>query len=265
MADQWYYAQEGQQQGPVSQEQLKELASSGQLKPSNTVWKQGMAQWAKAGQVSGLFPASDPAQPPPTPSTPPQNTSDVKRRRFSVNSFSPSAFFAGRPMAAAGLILVLLARGCDVLAKRGFESTVAQAKVAKAKFNDPWTRQTSEIKRKIAALEEKENPTPADTKEIQDARKSLTDVEKAQAKRVATFEGTTLQDALNAATYAESDYLAGTYWREMLFLFGGIVLALGLLMVSRVAEGAERWVALTMLAIITASLFISNVSVGVSR
>ena len=169
-------------------------------------------------------------------------------------------------MVAAGLVLVLLARGCDVLSKRGVDSAIAQAKVAQAQFEDPWTKQVSETERKIATLEEKETPTPADTKEIQDARTSLRDVGKAKQKAFRTFQATTLRDVTIAARDAESAYLISGYWREMLFVFGAIFLALGLLMVSWVAEGAERWVSLTMLAIITVSLFISNVSVGwVSR
>ncbi|MGD0897003.1 MAG: GYF domain-containing protein [Thermoguttaceae bacterium] len=69
MADQWYYAQKGQRQGPVSEEQLKELASTGQLKPNDKVWKQGMAQWAKAIEV---FPPAVPAPPvSPDPNVPP--------------------------------------------------------------------------------------------------------------------------------------------------------------------------------------------------
>ncbi len=41
----WYYAQDGQQCGPVSNEQLEELARSGKLLPTNLVWRHGMAQW----------------------------------------------------------------------------------------------------------------------------------------------------------------------------------------------------------------------------
>jgi hypothetical protein len=65
MADQWYYVQQGQRQGPVAEEELKQLASSGQLKPTDKVWKQGMAVWTEASQVDGLIPPPDPSQPPP--------------------------------------------------------------------------------------------------------------------------------------------------------------------------------------------------------
>jgi lysozyme family protein len=161
-------------------------------------------------------------------------------------------------MLAAGLVLALLARGCDLLAKRSTDSATAQARVAQAQFDDPWTKQVSETQSRIAALEEKENPTPADTKEIQDARASLRDLEKAKQKALRSFQNGTLRDVTVAARDAESAYLIGAYWREMFFVFGAVVLALGLLMVSWVAEGAERWVSLMMLAIITVSLFLGS-------
>jgi hypothetical protein len=68
---QWHYSKDGHQQGPVSAEQLKQLASSGQLQPTDLVWKEGMAQWAEAGRVKGLFPVAAVATscPPPIPAT----------------------------------------------------------------------------------------------------------------------------------------------------------------------------------------------------
>ena len=55
MANQWYYTRNGQQMGPVAFELLKQLASSGQLAPTDLVWMEGMAQWTEAGKVADLF------------------------------------------------------------------------------------------------------------------------------------------------------------------------------------------------------------------
>lgn len=55
MADQWYYFRHGQQKGPVTEDQLRHLASFGQLKPTDFVWKEGMASWTAASEISGLF------------------------------------------------------------------------------------------------------------------------------------------------------------------------------------------------------------------
>jgi hypothetical protein len=67
MAEQWYYAQQGQRQGPVDEEQLKQLAASGQLKPRDLIWKKGMAAWQAASAVEGLVPKPSEPEPPPIP------------------------------------------------------------------------------------------------------------------------------------------------------------------------------------------------------
>jgi DNA-binding CsgD family transcriptional regulator len=70
MADQWYYTQQGQRQGPVAEEQFKSLAAAGKLKPTDKVWKQGMASWGPATGVEGLFPFRVSGEPPPLPTDP---------------------------------------------------------------------------------------------------------------------------------------------------------------------------------------------------
>ncbi len=61
MAGVWYYTQNGQQMGPVSDDDLRRLAGSGALKPTELVWKEGMANWTSAASVRGLFPQRTPA------------------------------------------------------------------------------------------------------------------------------------------------------------------------------------------------------------
>jgi len=56
---QWYYAVNGQQQGPVEWETLVSLAREGKVKPSDLVWNSTMgSEWTKASTVSGLFDAA---------------------------------------------------------------------------------------------------------------------------------------------------------------------------------------------------------------
>jgi hypothetical protein len=56
MADVWFYAHNGQQAGPVSAEELEELAQDGRLLRTDLVWKEGLPQWVQAKTVTGLFP-----------------------------------------------------------------------------------------------------------------------------------------------------------------------------------------------------------------
>jgi hypothetical protein len=55
MADVWYYAQNGEQTGPVSAEHLQQLARSGRIRAADLVWREGLPQWIQASTVNGLF------------------------------------------------------------------------------------------------------------------------------------------------------------------------------------------------------------------
>lgn len=74
--DEWYYANGNEQAGPVSEDRLKQLFSSGQLQLSNLIWKEGMADWAAASTL----PAFRPSTPPNLPRT--AATTQVKLRVF---------------------------------------------------------------------------------------------------------------------------------------------------------------------------------------
>ena len=65
MADKWYYANEHEKLGPFSSAQLKELATIGQLVPTQIVWKEGIEKGALAAKVKNLFPAAQGESPPP--------------------------------------------------------------------------------------------------------------------------------------------------------------------------------------------------------
>jgi hypothetical protein len=65
MANEWYYTLNGEQQpAPASAAQLKQLATNGVLQPTDLVWQEGMANWAPASSVKGLFGARGAADPP---------------------------------------------------------------------------------------------------------------------------------------------------------------------------------------------------------
>jgi membrane protease subunit (stomatin/prohibitin family) len=66
-ASSYHVAVDGQQAGPYDMQTLQQQASQGTLTRDSLVWKQGMAQWSKAGEVSELqsiFPAAPPPLPP---------------------------------------------------------------------------------------------------------------------------------------------------------------------------------------------------------
>ena len=61
----WYYAVSGsaEKQGPIPEEQLRVLISSGELHPNDLVWTDGMANWTALAQVPGLQNAADTGAP----------------------------------------------------------------------------------------------------------------------------------------------------------------------------------------------------------
>jgi hypothetical protein len=56
MANQsWFFASNGQQQGPYPEAQFRDLIARGAVNAQTLVWSEGMAGWQKAGEVPGLM------------------------------------------------------------------------------------------------------------------------------------------------------------------------------------------------------------------
>ena len=56
----WFYAANGQQQGPYPEAQFRDLIANGTLRADTLVWTEGMAGWQKAAEVPGLMPSGGP-------------------------------------------------------------------------------------------------------------------------------------------------------------------------------------------------------------
>lgn len=56
MADRsWFFASQGQQQGPYPEARLREFIARGMVTAETLVWTEGMANWQKAGDIPGLL------------------------------------------------------------------------------------------------------------------------------------------------------------------------------------------------------------------
>jgi hypothetical protein len=62
----WFYASQGQQQGPYAEVQLRDLMVRGIVTPDTLVWSEGMSGWQKAGDIPGLMPGAG-RRPPAVP------------------------------------------------------------------------------------------------------------------------------------------------------------------------------------------------------
>jgi hypothetical protein len=61
----WFYASEGQQQGPYPEIQLRELIARGTITADTLVWTEGMANWQRVDEIPGLAPGA--SRPPAMP------------------------------------------------------------------------------------------------------------------------------------------------------------------------------------------------------
>jgi hypothetical protein len=67
----WFYASEGQQQGPYPEIQLRELIARRTITADTLVWTEGMANWQRAGDVPGLVSGGSGPPTMPRPGGPP--------------------------------------------------------------------------------------------------------------------------------------------------------------------------------------------------
>ncbi|SRR5579884_629902 len=91
----WYYAEGGQQKGPVDDAALDELVRQGKVKDDTLVWREGMATWQPHAAVRGGTVATAP---------PPASGAPAETRYCSE---------CGRPFAASELTMVGTAAVCS--------------------------------------------------------------------------------------------------------------------------------------------------------
>jgi hypothetical protein len=70
----WHYARDGVQHGPASDAEIHRLLQSGQLRPDDLLWRDGMAQWQPASRVPEFAIAQAAPVPPPLPARVPLST-----------------------------------------------------------------------------------------------------------------------------------------------------------------------------------------------
>jgi hypothetical protein len=92
MAAIWYYAHDENRIGPFSSRQLKELASTGAILLSDTIWKEGIAKGVVASRVKDLFPLTNGAslkavKPPAGESVTAANSTDAESSQTEVAIF----------------------------------------------------------------------------------------------------------------------------------------------------------------------------------
>lgn len=192
---------------------------------------------------------------------PPLNTAEPGTRgdRLTSRLMGTDSWLAiGRPMLMIGLAMALLARGCDAVGRRAVTRAESKLVLAKARVADDWQQQRRDVQKEIKEIENKTNRTPADFDQVTSLNKRLTEIDENQRKAREAFEANELPQLEADARDASAVNQSNAFWREAFFVLASIVLAVGLLIVSWNAQGAERWISLVMLAIITFSLYVAG-------
>lgn len=72
----WFLARDGQRYGPITNEDLRKLASTGHVKAEDLIWRQGFDEWVAASTIPGLITDGDEQDVPSVQSEPEYNQDD---------------------------------------------------------------------------------------------------------------------------------------------------------------------------------------------
>jgi len=119
----WFYAANGQQQGPYPEAQFRDLIANGTVRVDTLVWTEGMAGWQRAAEVPGLMPSGGP---PVLPAGgPPPMTGAGSAPGSAISADLPLWGLLGRTLAyIIGMLLVIPAPFVAVWFYRWFVSRV---------------------------------------------------------------------------------------------------------------------------------------------
>ena len=260
----WYYARGESEKGPISTPQIKALAAAGGLRRDDLVWKEGMENWLPAAEVAELFPpdqrAKEPVfksdsttvKPDVAPPTQPQRARPAIPPELDARQILRRG---GRALVILGVLVVLLSRGCDSLGVRRAARLKAIAGSAESEFQREWTREKTELEDERQLLSDKPNRSSTDQERGPAITAELEKLDQDKGAEQARLRRGTWRRQQDAAESAGSENIMWSYWRQLTFVFGTMVLTVGLLAVTPNTDGPERWLCLVMLGIVLYSIF----------
>ncbi|WFU17002.1 DUF4339 domain-containing protein [Bradyrhizobium sp. CB3481] len=102
----WFYAANGQQQGPYPEVQLRDLITRGTVGADTLVWTEGMSGWLRAGDIPGLVPGGSSAPAFAAPGGPPSVAGSYSGGPLSID-FDILEFTWRTLALVVGLILII--------------------------------------------------------------------------------------------------------------------------------------------------------------
>ncbi|MCC7193744.1 MAG: hypothetical protein IT444_13290 [Phycisphaeraceae bacterium] len=168
----------------------------------------------------------------------------------------PVLRYRGYVAILVGLVLVILARGCDSIGGRNVARLQAKYRLATTDFDEKWDSEERDVTRKIDAMMSSTEPGQVDPKLLDELRKQQSTLATDRSRERRSLESGKWAEMRHDADTAAARNNASAYWRECFFVIGAVILAVGLVVMSVTTPGPERWVALVMLAIIVFSIFV---------
>ena len=173
-----------------------------------------------------------------------------------------------------------MARGCDSLANRSAASYTAKYELAQNEFSQEWEDKRADLQNRIDNLQqniddlnkkmlEADTPSARDgfrqdidnyRKQMADERENLDQLQQDEQKARREKEHSEWRTLRSNAKNAMANNTMGRFWRELLFVFGTVVLSIGLLTVGFTGERHERLICLIMITIITFSIYIGGIA-----
>lgn len=263
----WYYARGESEQGPISSAQIKALAATGALRRDDLVWKEGMENWLPANEVDELFPngkkkTKEAAK--EVASGTKENSKPTPRPTISRPASHPDLDMTqvicsvGRGLVVLGVVIVLMSRGCDSLGVRKVARLQALAEIAESDFQRTWDREKSALEDEQQSLRDRGNLNNIDQQRLNNLPEEIAKLDREKNEEQRNLQRGKWASYKIAAEDANSNNRIWAYWRQVGFLFGTMVLAVGLLFVTPTTEGPERWICLVMLTVILYSVYASN-------
>ncbi|MFW6286674.1 MAG: GYF domain-containing protein [Candidatus Sumerlaeota bacterium] len=121
----WYYAQDGEQKGPVEEYELRQMHDAGQIQDQTLVWAEGMAEWKPysaavekpAGAVSpaGAHPETSATEANQAASTAGTDAGTFQGQGMSSAQFTAAAVDINNYMTSSIIALVLSILGCCLI------------------------------------------------------------------------------------------------------------------------------------------------------
>jgi hypothetical protein len=258
---QWFYAHGDQQLGPVSEAEIKRLVAEGVVRPQDEVWCEGMPDWKQAGDVRELF-RERPLVPPPPPARGAAGRSNVGAVPLQLLGINPVLIArpAGPWLVLAGFLLVILAKGCDAVGARHVARAQARAAQAATEFDYDYESRKLRLETQRDEINEKTTLTDYDRNRLDDIDKELAELEEDMQSDRRRLTRTTWRDLQHSAETAQASQQMWSYWNAIGFVFGSVVLTMGLIVTGVTGDTSQRWLSLAMLAIVAFSLFIGGFS-----